>query len=245
MMKHPTDACRLAVYALDIQKFDVGERVEDADTDFHCLCMRPRYWSASLAYANLEVAQAYVRVNVPEDLVSEREIIPERHRRDLRKIAANCSSAEQLIIAMPDDAAQFDFEETVGKVAGWDASQLDDLTYSTAQVMMLFARPQDRLELPTVPTQLTDFRLTVRPGPEHEFLAIPDASEPSDASKSARRTPPLFARPKRSQATREISMGNAGTVVRDFHVAAGNVDVDSDLARLVRTNLAVGVRLIY
>ena len=185
-MKHPADACRLAAYALYGQKVYAGKGIADSDADFQGLCMRPADRFASFTYKELEVAEPHVRAYVPQDLVPEREILSERDWGNLRKIGADRRGAEQLVVAMPHNSTEFNFEEAIRKVSGGNAPELDYPANRFSQIVMVFARPKNSLQLPAIPPQLADFQLTGRPRTKHEFLAVPDSRESSNAAKPSR-----------------------------------------------------------
>src|SRR5664279_4358295 len=74
MVKHPADACGLAVNSLDIQELDISKGIEYSHTNLHSFAMRPTDRCASFANYNMEVTEAHVRSNVPQSTALLRKL---------------------------------------------------------------------------------------------------------------------------------------------------------------------------
>src|ERR1035438_5907808 len=168
--------------------------------------------------------RAYVR----QDLVLERKVLPERNGRDLGKIVVDGGRAEQLIVAMPDDSPHLNLEKVFGTVAGGNAAEFDHLRHRFAQIMMVLARTEDRLQFAAVPADFADLCLAGRTRTEYEFLAIADTSEPADTAKSTRPASTLLAGAERRKAVRKLAVRDTGAIVGDLHASRGDVDGDGD-----------------
>ena len=125
VMQHPAKARSLAVDSLDIEQLNFGEGVEYVPPRFQ----GPRDAAGKPFPPRLGYAGRRGGPGGRDDSGScpERKIVAERHGRNLGKIAVDCCGAQELIVAMPDDAAHLNFEEPLGNVNRGNTTQFHDL----------------------------------------------------------------------------------------------------------------------
>ena len=138
VVKDPAKAGRFTISAVDIHQLDVGEAVENTDTNLKRCAMGPIQGSGIVANNDLQIPHTDMRSEMFQNLVFERKLLAEWNGCDLREIVTHRGCTQELVIAVPDNASHLHFEEALRRINGRNAAKLHNLGNCLAQLMMLF-----------------------------------------------------------------------------------------------------------
>jgi hypothetical protein len=163
VVEDPAESGSLAINPVNRQELNFRELIVAARRYLYGPAMRSSERSTPLANKDLEMSHAHMFSDVVKDLLPERKILAERNRRNLGQKAADSQGAEQLVVAMADDAPHLDLEESIRQTAGRDSPHFDNFGYCLPKIRMTVRRAQQALELSAVPADFTDLRFPCRP----------------------------------------------------------------------------------